>query len=48
MSGESSDENDDCPQLVDCTEKRIPVTIITGFLGNQIGFLPADTVVMVF
>ena len=34
MSGENNDENDDCPELVPVVAKKIPVTIITGFLGK--------------
>ena len=34
MEDTSSDENDDCPDLISYADKRIPVTIITGYLGN--------------
>ena len=27
-------EEDECPQLVEISAKKIPVTIITGFLGT--------------
>ena len=30
----SSDEEDEIPDLVPASEKKVPITIITGFLGK--------------
>ena len=34
MADDYNDGIDDCPDLVSAEEKKIPVTIITGFLGT--------------
>ena len=41
----SSDDEEDCPELVVGveTEKKIPVTIITGYLGNHFMETPEST-----
>lgn len=38
MNQNSSDEGEECPELVKAEIVRIPVTIITGYLGNIIIF----------
>lgn len=36
MSKDSSDDDEECPELVKAEIVRIPVTIITGYLGMQV------------
>ena len=35
MNQENSDDDEECPELVQATNVRIPVTIITGYLGKN-------------